>query len=67
MWTNTSLPPSAGAIKPKPLVELNHFTVPLAMGSLLSSAARVSAAVAAWSVWIEKLTAGLEETGIEKE
>jgi hypothetical protein len=37
------------------------------MGSLLSSAARVSAAVAAWSVWIEKLTAGLEETGIEKE
>jgi hypothetical protein len=31
MCTNTSLPPVAGAIKPKPLVVLNHFTVPLAI------------------------------------
>src|ERR1700733_6146898 len=27
--TNTSLPPSSGWIKPKPLVALNHLTVPV--------------------------------------
>ena len=31
IWTNTSAPPWSGAIKPKPFVELNHFTVPVAM------------------------------------
>src|SRR6201989_3036538 len=31
MWTNTSLPPSLGWMKPKPLVALNHFTVPVAI------------------------------------
>src|ERR1700731_1922767 len=31
MCTNTSLPPSWGAIKPKPLVVLNHLTVPVAI------------------------------------
>src|SRR4051794_20079415 len=36
MWTKTSLPPSSGWIKPKPLVGLNHFTVPVAMDSSLS-------------------------------
>jgi hypothetical protein len=29
MCTNTSLPPSSGAMKPKPLVALNHLTVPV--------------------------------------
>src|SRR3954447_16950112 len=27
-WTNTSAEPSSGAMNPKPLVALNHFTVP---------------------------------------
>src|SRR4028119_2525140 len=31
MCTNTSLPPSSGWMKPKPLSGLNHFTVPVAM------------------------------------
>src|SRR4028119_211048 len=31
MWTNTSLRPPSGSMKPKPLVALNHFTVPLAI------------------------------------
>src|SRR3979411_1793862 len=31
--TNTSLPPLLGWINPKPLVGLNHFTVPLAITS----------------------------------
>src|SRR6056297_272200 len=45
MWTNTSLPPPSGAMKPKPLVVLNHFTVPVAMcPELLLYAARGSAA-----------------------
>src|SRR5258707_439195 len=30
-WTNTSALPSSGAMKPKPLLELNHFTVPVAI------------------------------------
>src|SRR4051794_35206138 len=30
-WTNTSLDPSSGAMKPKPLVALNHLTVPTAI------------------------------------
>src|SRR5690348_13453726 len=34
MWTNTSLLPSSGWMKPKPLMLLNHFTVPLFMGAL---------------------------------
>src|ERR1700709_431297 len=29
MCTNTSLPPSSGAMKPNPLVALNHLTVPV--------------------------------------
>ena len=29
MWTNTSLPPSSGRMKPKPIVALNRFTVPV--------------------------------------
>src|SRR5258708_36520161 len=28
-WTNTSLPPPSGAIKPNPLVVLKNFTVPI--------------------------------------
>ena len=31
MCTNTSLPPSDGMMKPKPLVVLNHLTVPVAI------------------------------------
>src|ERR1700730_14845476 len=30
-WTNTSAVPSSGAMKPKPLSALNHFTVPVAI------------------------------------
>src|SRR5471030_2827780 len=30
-WTNTSLAPPSGAIKPKPLAELKNFTVPMVM------------------------------------
>src|SRR4051794_16478023 len=30
-WTKRSLPPSSGAMKPKPLSSLNHLTVPVAM------------------------------------
>src|SRR5688500_3127531 len=37
MWTNTSLPPSWGTMKPKPFVALNHFTVPIAMRRTLLS------------------------------
>src|ERR1700688_35509 len=29
--TNTSVPPPSGAMKPKPLVALNHLTVPVAI------------------------------------
>ena len=29
MWTNTSLPPSSGCMKPKPFVALNRLTVPV--------------------------------------
>src|SRR5258708_33693118 len=32
-WTNTSAVPSSGAMKPKPLSALNHFTVPVAISS----------------------------------
>ena len=35
MWTNTSLLPSCGMMKPKPLVALNHLTVPVAIDSVL--------------------------------
>src|SRR3954468_6374322 len=35
MCTNTSLPPSSGWMKPKPLVALNHFTVPMLTGVVL--------------------------------
>src|SRR5689334_20265935 len=28
-WTNTSLPPPSGAMKPKPFAELKNFTVPI--------------------------------------
>src|SRR5262245_6344360 len=35
MCTNTSLPPSSGWMKPKPLVALNHFTVPMLTGIVL--------------------------------
>ena len=31
---NTSLEPSSGVMKPKPLSALNHFTVPVVMGNL---------------------------------
>ncbi len=37
--TKTSLEPSVGWMKPKPLVGLNHFTVPLGMIRLLNSEA----------------------------
>src|SRR5579871_144992 len=30
-WTKTSAVPSSGAMKPKPLSALNHFTVPCAI------------------------------------
>src|SRR5438045_3214822 len=30
-WTNTSLPPSSGVMKPYPFASLNHFTVPVAI------------------------------------
>ena len=29
LWTNTSLPPSSGCMKPKPFVALNRLTVPV--------------------------------------
>src|SRR3546814_10796896 len=31
IWTKTSLEPSSGAMKPKPLVVLKNFTVPVIM------------------------------------
>lgn len=34
-WTNTSAVPSSGAMKPKPLSALNHFTVPVASVQVL--------------------------------
>src|SRR5260221_10935571 len=36
-WTNTSLPPPSGAIKPKPFEVLKNFTVPTAMISPVAS------------------------------
>ena len=38
-WTNTSLEPSSGAMKPNPLVALNHLTVPT-VTLMISSADR---------------------------
>jgi hypothetical protein len=38
IWTNTSLPPPSGWMKPKPLVALNHLTVPAAIVCILFSA-----------------------------
>src|SRR3954462_14587098 len=35
-WTNASLPPSSGVMKPKPFSSLNHFTTPVAMTTLPS-------------------------------
>jgi hypothetical protein len=35
MWTNTSFDPSLGSMKPKPLVVLKNFTVPVATGDIL--------------------------------
>src|SRR5437588_9816360 len=34
-WTNRSLSPSSGVMKPNPLSSLNHFTVPVGMWELL--------------------------------
>src|SRR5215216_5929592 len=36
-WTNRSLPPSSGVMKPKPFSSLNHFTVPVGMSYLRGS------------------------------
>src|SRR5258708_280537 len=36
-WTNTSLPPPSGAIKPKPFDVLKNFTVPTAIPSPVAS------------------------------
>src|SRR3954464_8190467 len=35
-WTNASLPPSSGVMKPKPFSSLNHFTTPVAIQHLLT-------------------------------
>src|SRR5512139_3150992 len=37
MWTNTSLPPLSGWMKPNPFVALNHLTVPVAIIFILVS------------------------------
>jgi hypothetical protein len=55
MWTKTSLPPSSGWIKPKPLVALNHFTVPVAIFEFLLSLLRVRPGAEAVPVSIEIL------------
>jgi hypothetical protein len=34
MWTNTSLPPPSGWMKPYPFCALNHFTVPIVKACL---------------------------------
>src|SRR3954467_1110556 len=36
-WTNASLPPSSGVMKPKPFSSLNHFTTPVAIQHLLTT------------------------------
>ena len=36
-WTKTSLEPSLGEMKPKPLVSLNHLTCPLIFSDILKS------------------------------
>src|SRR5699024_3528377 len=42
-WAKTSAEPSSGAMKPKPLSALNHFTVPVAIvASFHESAPRLS-------------------------
>jgi hypothetical protein len=40
-WTKTSLDPSEGAMKPKPLSSLNHFTVPVAITVISGEIERV--------------------------
>src|SRR6266545_7362983 len=45
-WTKTSAVPSSGAMKPKPLSGLNHFTVPCAICCLLQRRAYGPARVA---------------------
>src|SRR5262249_47755578 len=48
MCTNTSLPPSSGWMKPKPLVALNHFTVPMLTGSPFSDNTMSKPTLAGW-------------------
>jgi hypothetical protein len=40
-WTKTSLDPSEGAMKPKPLSSLNHLTVPVAITVISGEIERV--------------------------
>ena len=42
MWTNTSLPPSSLATKPKPLASSNHLTLPLTATAVDGSGARAA-------------------------
>src|SRR5215217_4284815 len=43
MWTKTSWPPPSGWMKPKPLVGLNHLTVPVAIMRLRKRAFQADA------------------------
>src|SRR5262245_4484087 len=59
--TKTSGPPPSGAMNPKPFAMLNHFTVPVAITSLLETHAKAGAA---WRVDFAKNEAGAwEERG----
>src|SRR5258707_11845617 len=51
-WTKTSAVPSSGAMKPKPLSGLNHFTVPCAICAVSFKDELQARAVARASCWL---------------
>src|SRR5713101_5564061 len=44
-WTNTSLPPPSGVMKPNPFESLNHFTLPVAIRASFACKRQVAASL----------------------
>src|ERR1019366_900381 len=62
MWTNTSLPPSSGCMKPYPLSGLSHFTVPVVIEAIL----RIVEKNRRPSMWTPMLYRGFEEEVVSR-
>ncbi len=63
IWTNTSLPPSSLATKPKPLASSNHLTLPLTVTALDGSGAMRARRARATSPGERTLRARLHDAG----